>query len=143
MTTGLQGGMPGKILGKILGSLLVLTFPCAVAAGPVVGPADAALDAALAEAEASTPDLLDLTAEGPAQVGVTLLAPRHAGETVVMDHAGLALKAALSGNGALYVSLPRLQRDAPVTVTFADGTMAEAYLATPALSDIQEVAARW
>lgn len=139
MKTVLQGRMPGKLLG----GLLVLMFPFAVAAGPVVDPADAALDAALAAAEASTPDLLDLTAEGPAQLGVMLLAPRHAGETVVMDHAGLALKAVLSGNGALYVSLPRLQRDAPVTVTFADGTMTEAYLPTTGLSDIQEVAARW
>lgn len=139
MKTVLQGRMPGSLLA----SLLVLMFPLAVAAGPAVDPADAALDAALAAAEANPPDLLDLTAEGPVQVGVTLLAPSHAGETVVVDHAGLALKAVLSVNGALYVSLPRLQSDAPVTVTFADGTMAEAYLPLPAVSDIQEVAARW
>lgn len=136
--------MKTVLQGRMLGGLLAfgLTLPLAAMAEVPLDPADVALDAALAEAEASPQDVLDLTAEGPAQVGVTLLAPSHAGETVVMDHAGLALKAVLSGNGALYVSLPRLQSDAPVTVTFADGTMAEAYLPT-AVSDIQEVAARW
>lgn len=136
--------MKTVLQGRMLGGLLAfgLTLPLAAMAEVRLDPADVALDAALAEAEASPQDVLDLTAEGPAQVGVTLLAPSHAGETVVMDHAGLALKAVLSVNGALYVSLPRLQSDAPVTVTFADGTMAEAYLPT-AVSDIQEVAARW
>ena len=136
--------MKTVLQGRMLGGLLAfgLTLPLAAMAEVSLDPADVALDAALAEAEASPQDVLDLTAEGPAQVGVTLLAPCHAGETVVMDHAGLALKAVLSVNGALYVSLPRLQSDAPVTVTFADGTMAEAYLPT-AVSDIQEVAARW
>lgn len=136
--------MKTVLQGRMLGGLLAfgLSLPLAAMAEVPLDPADVALDAALAEAEASPQDVLDLTAEGPAQVGVTLLAPSHAGETVVMDHAGLALKAVLSVNGALYVSLPRLQSDAPVTVTFADGTMAEAYLPT-AVSDIQEVAARW
>ena len=124
--------------------LLALMAPLGAAQAAEVDPADAALDAALAAAEAScAAPILDLTAEAPAQVGVTLLAPCHAGEKVVLDHGGLMLTSVISAQGGVYASLPVLSADEPVTATFADGTMAEAYVAAPAINNIQDVAARW
>ena len=124
--------------------LLALMAPAGAAQAAGIDPADAALDAALAAAEAScAAPILDLTAEGRAQLGVTLLAPCRAGEKVVLDHGGLVLTSVISAQGGVYASLPMLVSDAPVTVTFADGTMAEAYVSKPQLEHIQEVAARW
>lgn len=121
---------------------LLAPFGAAQAAG--LDPADAAIDAALAAAEAScAAPILDLTAEGQAQLGVTVLAPCRAGEKVVLDHGGLVLTSVISAQGGVYASLPLLVADEPVTVTFADGTMAEAYVSKPQLEHIQEVAARW
>lgn len=124
--------------------LLALVAPFGPAQAAAVDPADAALDASLAAAESScAAPILDLTAEGRAQLGVTLLAPCHAGEQVVVDHGGLMLTSVVSAQGGVYASLPLLTVDAPVTVTFADGTMAEAYVSKPQLEHIQDVAARW
>lgn len=124
--------------------LFALMAPFGAAQAAAVDPADAALDAALAAAEAScAAPILDLTAEGQAQLGVTVLAPCRAGEKVVLDHAGLVLTSVISAQGGVYASLPVLAADEPVTVTFADGTMAEAYVSKPQLEHIQDVAARW
>ncbi len=124
--------------------LFALTAPFGAAQAAGIDPADAALDAALAAAEAScAAPIVDLTAEGQAQLGVTVLAPCHAGEKVVLDHGGLMLTSVISAQGGVYASLPMLVVDAPVTVTFADGTMADAYVSKPQLEHIQDVAARW
>lgn len=117
--------------------------PMMVQAETAIDPADAALDAALVEAESCPMALMDLTAAAVDQMDVTLLAPCYAGQSVVMDHAGLILTGTLSANGALYASLPILQLDAPVTVTFADGMMADAVLTAPVIQNVQDVAARW
>ena len=106
--------------------------------------ADLALDAALAEAEAScAPAILDLTLEAAAQVGVLVLAPCHAGERVVLDHAGMVLVLVAGAQGDLYLSMPVLAMDSPVTVTFEDGTMAQAPVMPIGLGALQDVAARW
>lgn len=122
---------------------LCLAMPVMAQADVAINPADMALDAALAQAESCPMALLDLTAQAVDQIEVTLLAPCYSGQSVVLDHAGLVLTGTLSANGALYVSLPLLQADQPVTVTFADGMMADAMLAAPAIQNVQEVAARW
>lgn len=122
---------------------LCLAFPIMAQAEMSVDPADAALDAALAISEGCPPALIDLTAASVDQIEVTLLAPCYAGQNVVLDHAGLVMAGTLSANGAFYASLPLLTAHAPVTVTFANGMMAEAVLAAPAIENVQEVAARW
>jgi hypothetical protein len=103
--------------------------------------ADALFDAALAEAEAC-PVVFDLTAESFTQMDVFMLAPCRAGESVILDHAGMVLRLTASEQGALAAVLPILDADAPVTLTFADGTMADATLTFP-ISNVQDVAARW
>ncbi len=104
--------------------------------------ADAVLDLALAEAE-SCPVVFDLTAQSATQMEILLLAPCHAGENVVLDHSGMMFRVPTSENGALSASLPVLDAEAVVTLTFADGSMADARLVMPAISDIQDVAARF
>ena len=125
------------------GGVLILTASAAFAQG-AMDPADLALDLALAEAEAScAPVVLDLTMEAAAQVGVLLLAACHAGEQVVLDHAGLVVVLQAGPQGDAYVSIPVLAMDSPVMVTFEDGTMAQALLAPAGVEAVQDVAARW
>jgi hypothetical protein len=116
-------------------------------AGPAgsvwVGTDDAALDRALAVVETCAPGILDVTAESTSRMGVLVLAPCHVGESVVLDHAGIVVQTVVAGNGALYVRLPILQADALVTLTYADGTMQEAYLLPRGLTRIEDTAARW
>jgi hypothetical protein len=116
--------------------------------------ADAALDQALAELEACPQTVLDLTEESATALGILVLAPCHANEAVVMDHSGVVVQSALSAAGDLYISVPMLDRRAPVTVTFENGAMVEVALMTAGMpqagpaqdlpvSHIQDVAARW
>jgi hypothetical protein len=128
---------------KTAGLVLCLVWPVMALGDAAVDLADTALDTALVGAEACPMAVLDLTALPVDQMDVMLLAPCYAGQNVVLDHAGLELAGTLSANGALYVSLPVLRADEPVTVTFADGMMAEATLVPPMIEDVQDVAARW
>jgi hypothetical protein len=125
--------------------LLALMLPLNAAVAGPIDAEDLALDASLAAAEGScAPAIVDLTIEAPGQLGVTLLAPCYATGKVIVDHGGLVLTSALSQMGTLYVSLPVLVAGDPVTVTFADGRMAEAFVKpAPAVSAVQDVAARW
>lgn len=90
--------------------------------------ADAALDQALAELEACPQTVLDLTEESATALGILVLAPCHANEAVVMDHSGIVVQSTLSAAGDLYISVPMLDRSAPVTVTFENGAMVEVAL---------------
>lgn len=87
--------------------------------------------------------ILDLTLEGPQQLGVMLYSPCHAGQDVVLDHAGLVLSTTVSAQGGVYASLPKLAPDAPVTVTFENGLMAEALPPGAPLSNLQQVSAHY
>lgn len=124
---------------------LVLTLPSLLAAAPLAEApfAEDGPDLALA-AEAHCPQaILDLTQEGPSQLGVTLFSPCHAGQSVVLDHAGLVLSLPVSEIGGAYASLPLLQPGQPVTVTFEGGLMTEALAPAAALEKLQQVSARW
>ena len=104
--------------------------------------ADARIDAALAGAEAC-PLVFDVAAAGPGQMEILLLAPCHAGENVVLDHVGMVLRVSTSNDGTLSASLPMLDAESPVTLTFADGTMADALMAPPPVTEAGTVAVRW
>jgi len=103
---------------------------------------DAAFDRALAETE-SCPMLLDLVAESGARIAVTLSAPCHAAEAVVLDHAGLSVTSQTSATGSLYAVLPALSEEASVVVIFADGSMVEAQVTVPGAGLVGQVKARW
>lgn len=122
-------------------ALLALSTTQAPAQALDLDAADALFDAALAEVE-SCPMVFDLTAQSLTRMEVFMLAPCRAGQGVVLDHAGMVLHLTASANGVLAAALPVLDVEAPVTLTFADGTMTDATLMLP-ITNVRDVAARW
>jgi hypothetical protein len=67
------------------------------------------------------PVQFDVTAQPGAMLGITMLAPCHANQRVVLRHAGLAFTGKTSATGGLFLTMPGLEADAEVSVLFADG----------------------
>lgn len=89
------------------------------------------------------PASLDLQIEPSAMIGLTLMAPCHTDERVVLNHAGLAITAKTSATGALYVSIPALTSEAEVTVRFADGQAINGQLAVPEAANQRRFGVQW
>lgn len=94
-------------------------------------------------ATASCAISFELIAEPQAQLGLTLVAPCHSSERVVLRHAGLAVTAKTSATGSLFVSLPALVADAEVSVLFADKTMTQASLQMPEVASLRRFGVQW
>lgn len=80
---------------------------------------------------------------GAAMVALTLFAPCHLGEFVVLSHEGLSVTAQISDAGALSMEFPALVRDASFTVDFANGDKAEASTEITQLDLFDRVAVQW
>ncbi len=106
---------------------------------PKVAPAAPAAPASTASCAIS----FELVAEPRAQLGLTLVAPCHANERVVLRHAGLAVTAKTSATGSLFVSLPALIADAEVSVLFADKTITQASLQLPEVANLRRFGVQW
>ena len=89
------------------------------------------------------PVSLDLLVEPSAMIGVTLLAPCHANERVVLLHAGLAVTGKTSSTGTVFASLPAFGSDAAVTVRFADGKTVRANVAVPEAATLRRFGVQW
>lgn len=109
---------------------------------PAPAPDPAPAPAALPQAEAC-PVTLELMAEPQAMIGLTLLAPCHPNERVVLQHAGLAVTGLTTATGALFTSLPALQPQAEVTTIFADGTRTSAALDIPEAATVRRFGIQW
>ncbi len=96
-----------------------------------------------AQAPESCPVTLDLIAEENAMVGLTLLAPCHPNERVVVKHAGLAVSGLTTANGALFTGIPALETPALVQVLFADGSLNDASIDIPEVGDLRRFAVQW
>jgi len=105
-------------------------------------PALPAPEVPLALAEAC-PVNLDLIPEAQAMVGITLVAPCHMNERVVLRHAGLAVTARTNATGSLFVTLPAMQVQADVSVLFADQTTVAAEIAMPELATVRRFGVQW
>ncbi len=103
-------------------------------------PAMPASKAALAEA---CPVSLDLSNADNALIAITLVAPCHADERVVLKHAGLTITAKTTLTGALFADLPALLQDAQVEVMFRDTTSVAASVAVPELAGLRRFAVQW
>ncbi|MEO5614803.1 MAG: hypothetical protein ABIR04_07765, partial [Cypionkella sp.] len=68
------------------------------------------------------PVSLELSDADNALIAVTLVAPCHADERVVLKHAGLTVTAKTTLTGALFADMPALMQDAKVEVMFKDNT---------------------
>lgn len=98
------------------------------------------------EPEAKTEECklnLDLVPQDGAMLGVTVVAPCHPDERVILSHAGLALTARTSATGSLFTSIPAMDMAGEVAVTFADGTREVASMPMPELEGMQRFAVQW
>jgi hypothetical protein len=105
-------------------------------------PAPKAEMPAQAAAEAC-PVTLDLSATDNAVIAITLVAPCHVNERVVLKHAGLTITAKTTLTGALFTDLPALEQDAKVEVMFKDATLVAADVAVPELASLRRFAVQW
>lgn len=118
--------------------LVELAPPAVPRPAPAADPAPAPLVAA-----ADCPVTLDLMAEPSAMVGLTLIAPCHPNERVVLQHAGLTVTAMTTATGALFTGLPALESPADVTVVFADASRAEGTVDVPDLGGLRRFGVQW
>ena len=86
---------------------------------------------------------LDLMTEANAMIGITLLAPCHPNQRVVLRHAGLAVTAQTTSTGALFTAIPALEADATVELSFADGTDASGTIAVPDVATLRRFGVQW
>ena len=89
------------------------------------------------------PISLELSNADNALIAVTLVAPCHANERVVLKHAGLTITAKTTLTGALFADLPALLQDAEVEVMFRDNTSVAASVTVPELAALHRFAVQW
>lgn len=115
--------------------------------GPEAAPpalsAEPGLDLPGTATVAACPDALVLRAGPQATIGLSLSAPCHAGERVVVRHAGLAVTGRLGKDGTLSLALPGLAEAAEVSVLFTDGSRAEGTVALPDAAQYRRFAVQW
>ncbi|MFN4154421.1 MAG: hypothetical protein ACK4HF_07180 [Paracoccaceae bacterium] len=85
----------------------------------------------------------DLLPQPEAMIGISLLAPCHAEQRVVLRHAGLAVTARTSASGALVSTLPALTAVADVEVVFAGGEKVSASIPVGDFAKVQRFAVQW
>lgn len=86
---------------------------------------------------------LDLMSEANAMIGVTMLAPCHGNERVVLKHGGLAVSGLTTPNGALFTGIPAMEQAARIEVLFSDGERVEATIDVPEVADLRRFAVQW
>ncbi len=86
---------------------------------------------------------LDLIPQPGAMIGLTLLAPCHPEERVVLRHAGLAVTGKTSASGALFATIPALTAVSQVEVLFPSGEVATAQIGMPEITAMQRFVVQW
>jgi len=94
-------------------------------------------------ATADCPVQLDLAPQPYAMLGLTLLAPCRPSQRVVLRHGGLAITAKTSATGALFLTLPAMEKTAAVAVRFGDGQSAAAQIQVPELAGVRRFGVQW
>jgi hypothetical protein len=95
---------------------------------------------------AATPactETLDLAVEAGAMLGLSLVAPCHENQRVVLAHAGLTVTGKTNAAGSLFVALPAMDQQGLVDVRFADGTALHAAMPVPELAGLGRLAVQW
>ena len=86
---------------------------------------------------------LDLLPQPDAMIGISMLAPCHPDQRVVLRHAGLTVTGRTSASGALASSLPALTAVAEVDVIFADGERVTGTVPLADFAGVQRFAVQW
>ncbi|GKY86416.1 hypothetical protein [Sinisalibacter aestuarii] len=128
----------------------ILATPDPVPAAPpveeiIIAAADVANDLASEPAPpvATCEIAMDLAAEAPALVAITLSAPCNSGEEVTFSHAGMIFSEQLGPEGDLFLAMPAMEENAIVTATFSDGQEAAGDILVPDFAEIERVALVW
>lgn len=85
----------------------------------------------------------DLVPQPGAMIGLSLLAPCHSNERVVLMHSGLAVTAKTSESGALFGALPALTSEVEVEVRFSSGDRAITGIDMPEAEGVRRFAVQW
>lgn len=113
-------------------------------APPAAPDAAAETTAPVVEATAKSCDIsLLLMPEPSAMIGVTVLAPCHPDQRLVLRHAGLAVTGQTLATGAAFTSLPALNGKGEIEVYFADGARASAALPMPEVATLRRFGVQW
>ncbi len=86
---------------------------------------------------------LDLLAEDAGIIGLTLIAGCDLNQRVVLRHGGLSVTAITTATGALFASLPAMEKDAKVEVMFADGRTVQSTISIPEMNEMRRFAVQW
>ena len=86
---------------------------------------------------------LALLQEANAMIGVTLLAPCHANQRVVLRQGGLAVTGQTTSTGALFTTLPAMESLAVVEASFGDGVRVTAEIAMPEMATLRRFGVQW
>ena len=121
------------------------TVPELIAEKPITKPVAAPTSETLSSAQQddACPVTLDLAARENALIAVTLLAPCHPDERVVLRHGGLAIAAKTSATGALFIDIPALETGATFSVRLADDSTVQASIDVPEAAALSRFGVQW
>ena len=89
------------------------------------------------------PVTLDAFAAADAMLSISLSAPCHPNQTVVLQHAGLTVTYQTTATGALFVDIPALDPAGALTLRLPDGTEAQATAPVPEVATLRRLAVQW
>lgn len=89
------------------------------------------------------PVTLDAFVAADAMLSISLSAPCHPNQTVVLQHAGLAVTYQTTATGALFVDIPALDPAGALTLRLPDGTEARATAPVPEVTTLRRLAVQW
>jgi hypothetical protein len=148
------GTLPQDILPKLT---LVTASPGAAGAPPAVArdmpaivsetePAPSIVPKAmqvLLQPEGSCQNEMDLAVVAEAIIEITLLAPCHPDERLVLRHGPLAITVRTTAQGSAFLKIPAMDADAKVAVRFADGVVISGAVQIPDLDQLQRFGVQW
>lgn len=89
------------------------------------------------------PVTLDVFADADAMLSLSLIAPCHPNEGVVLRHAGLSVTYQTTANGSLFLDFPALDTEGEIALRFMDGSEVTATAPVPELVGLRRFALQW
>ena len=94
-------------------------------------------------ATVACPVTLDVFAETGGMIGVTLTAPCHPNERVVLRHDALAITLRTTATGSLFATIPALTQTGDILLRLPDGTEHAGAAPIPELASMRRLAVQW
>jgi hypothetical protein len=97
----------------------------------------------LLQPEGGCQNEMDLAVVAEAMIEITLLAPCHPDERLVLRHGPLAITARTTAQGSAFLKIPAMDADAKVALRFADGVVISGTVQVPDLDQLQRFGVQW